>query len=596
MLKQLLNLLTSHERKRAGLILGMVMVMAIVDMIGTASILPFVAVLSSPELLESNEYISRAFVFSKSLGVQSTQQFMLVLGVFFFILLMISLGFKALTIYFQLRFTYMCEYTIGKRLIEGYLHQPYVWFLDRNSENVGKIILSDVTTVINNALLPVMNLITQGVLAVSLLLLLLFVDAQLALSIVLTVTVAYFLISKATSSLLARIGDERAQANRERFFAVGESFGAFKEIKLLGLELRYIMSFSIPAQIYAQHQATAQVISRLPRFALEAIAFGGMLLLMLYLMAQGGEFASALPTIALYALVGYRLMPALQQIISSVTLMRFARSTLDEMHADLITLQHVEEKTNQDVLQCKQAITLATVNYHYPNVSHSALKNVSISIPAKSTVAFVGKTGSGKTTVVDLILGLLEAQQGTLEVDGQVITRHNRRAWQSAIGYVPQQIYLADDSIAANIAFGVDPEKIDFLAVERASKIANLHEFVINELTNQYYTTVGERGVRLSGGQRQRIGIARAIYLNPKVLILDEATSALDNITERVVMEAINSLNNDITVILVAHRLSTVRYCDQIYLLDQGEVKACGTYEELMADCDYFKALAKTQF
>ena len=207
-------------------------------------------------------------------------------------------------------------------------------------------------------------------------------------------------------------------------------------------------------------------------------------------------------------------------------------------------------------------------------------------------MGFVGTTGSGKTTTVDVILGLLEPREGVLKIDGQPITTANRRQWQRAIGYVPQHIYLADDSVASNIAFGVNAKDIDQKALERAAKIANLHEFVINDLPQGYATTVGERGVRLSGGQRQRIGIARALYHNPQVLILDEATSALDNLTEQAVMDAVNNLGHDITIILIAHRLSTVRQCDQIYLLDRGELKAQGTFDELSENSTQFKLMA----
>jgi ABC-type multidrug transport system fused ATPase/permease subunit len=309
-------------------------------------------------------------------------------------------------------------------------------------------------------------------------------------------------------------------------------------------------------------------------------------------MAQSGSFASALPIIALYAFAGYRLMPALQQIYGAVTQLRFAGPALDALHADLMSLQPAHPNPSQDAIALNQAISLNQIQYRYPNAPHPALKNLSLRIPAKSTVGLVGATGSGKTTTVDLILGLLEAQEGTLAVDGQVITEHNKRAWQRKIGYVPQQIYLADDTVAANIAFGIQAKDIDQAAVERASKIANLHEFVVNELPQQYQTTVGERGVRLSGGQRQRIGIARALYHNPQVLILDEATSALDNLTEQAVMEAVHNLGHEITIILIAHRLSSVRQCDQIYLLERGEVKASGTYDQLTASSQQFKAMA----
>jgi ATP-binding cassette, subfamily B, bacterial PglK len=330
-----------------------------------------------------------------------------------------------------------------------------------------------------------------------------------------------------------------------------------------------------------------------PRFALEAIAFGGMLLLILYLMARSGSFAGALPIIALYAFAGYRLMPALQQIYDAFTQLRFAGPALDALHQDLSSLQAADAQHGPlSPLLLTQAIELNQVSYRYPNAPHPALKGIDLTIPAHSTVGFVGATGSGKTTMVDVILGLLEPQEGHLSVDGLPITAAKRRQWQRAIGYVPQHIYLADDSVAANIAFGVNPKDIDPQAVERAAKIANLHEFVVNDLPQSYATTVGERGVRLSGGQRQRIGIARALYHNPQVLILDEATSALDNLTEQAVMEAVNNLGHDITIILIAHRLSTVRQCDQIYLLERGEVKAGGTYEELAASNQQFKAMA----
>lgn len=408
-----------------------------------------------------------------------------------------------------------------------------------------------------------------------------------------TLAVAYALVFKATRRYLARIGVERVKSNQARFTAVSEAFGASKEVKVGGLEQTFVRRFSEPAETYARHQASAQVIAQLPRFALEAIAFGGMLLVVLYLLAQKGNFANALPIIALYAFAGYRLMPALQQVYSAATQLRFAGPALDALHADLMNLQPESSSVSQGTMVLREAIQLDGIEYTYPNASKPALKDLSLMIPAKSTVGLVGSTGSGKTTTVDLILGLLEAQKGTLSVDGQVITQENRRDWQRCLGYVPQQIYLADDTVAANIAFGLQANEIDQSAVEHAAKIANLHEFVVNELPQQYQTTVGERGVRLSGGQRQRIGIARALYHSPQVLILDEATSALDNLTEQAVMEAVYNLGHEITIILIAHRLSTVKDCDAIFLLEKGALKAQGDYEELTLASEGFRAMAE---
>jgi ABC-type multidrug transport system fused ATPase/permease subunit len=588
-IEKLLDLLTPPERKRAYLLLGMILIMAMLDMVGVASIMPFMAVLANPELVETNIIINAAYV---KLGFIDPQQFLLALGMLVFVLLVVSLAFKALTTYAQLRFILMREYSIGKRLVEGYLHQSYSWFLRRNSADLGKTILSEVKEVIDKGVTPMMNLIASGAVAIAQLTLLILIDPKLALIAGLTLVTAYALIFKATRGLLGRIGKERVKANQGRFTAVSEAFGASKEVKVGGLEQAFIQRFSGPAQTFARHMATAEVVSQLPRFVLEAIAFGGMLLVVLYLMTQSGSFASALPIIVLYAFAGYRLMPALQQIYGAVTQLRFAGPALEALHADLMSLLPSHPNPNQDTIALKQAITLKQIQYRYPSAPRPALKNLSFTIPAKSTVGLVGATGSGKTTTVDLILGLLEAQEGTLAVDGLAINEQTRRAWQSAIGYVPQQIYLSDDTVAANIAFGLDSKDIDQKAVERAAKIANLHDFVVNDLPQQYQTTVGERGVRLSGGQRQRIGIARALYHNPQVLILDEATSALDNLTEQAVMEAVHNLGHEITIILIAHRLSTVKACDTIFLLEKGELKAQGTFDVLNQVNERFRAMA----
>lgn len=588
-LKKILDLLTVHERRRGALLFFMILIMALLDVIGVASILPFMAIIANPELVETNKFLRFVFV---QLNFSDTQSFLLAMGMAVFFLLAFSLAFKALTTYAQLRYTLMREYSIGQRLVEGYLHQPYSWFLSRHSADLGKTILSEVGEVISRGVMPMMALIAQGTVAMALLILLILIDPKLALFVGLTLTVAYLLIFKVTRGFLNRIGSEHVKANQGRFKAVSEAFGAAKEVKVGGLEQAYVQRFTEPAHTFARHQATAQVVSQLPRYALEAIAFGGMLLVVLYLMAQNGNFASALPIISLYAFAGYRLMPALQQIYGSVTQLRFVGPALDSLHAELMGIEPIQLQTSQRNIDLQQNIKLSKVVYRYPNAQQVALKGLTLDIHARSRVGLVGSSGSGKSTTVDLILGLLESNEGTLSVDGHVIDQTNRRAWQRVIGYVPQQIYLADDTVAANIAFGLKSEDVDQDAVVRAAKIANLHDFVINEMPQQYKTEVGERGVRLSGGQRQRIGIARALYHNPQVLILDEATSALDNLTEQVVMQAVHNLGHDITIIMVAHRLSTVKECDTIFLLENGELKAQGTFDELAQANAQFRAMA----
>tara|TARA_B100001093_G_scaffold439840_2_gene440026 strand:- start:5207 stop:7000 length:1794 start_codon:yes stop_codon:yes gene_type:complete len=593
--KKLLFLLNPNERKRAGFLLVMITIMAFLDMIGVASILPFMAVLTNPGLIETNLILKNMFQISNMFGVENSQQFLFALGFLVFLTLVTSLIFKALTTYVQVSFIQMREYSIGKRLVEGYLHQPYSWFLNRNSADLGKTILSEVQHVIGNGMNPLLELISKGMVAIFLIILLIITHPKLALIIGFSLSIAYVIIFSLLRTYLNRIGKESLKNNQLRFTAVSEAFSAAKEVKVGGLEQTYIERFSNAAKIFARIHASSQVIRQLPRYILEAIAFGGILLITLYVMAQKGTFNNALPIISLYVFAGYRLLPALQQIYGSFTQLTFVGPSLDKLYGDLNNLKLFNLNQDQGVISLNKTITLKNIYYNYPNTARTALRDINLSIPIKSTVGLVGTTGSGKTTTVDLILGLLEAQKGTLEVDGKVITKQNSRAWQRSIGYVPQHIYLADDSIMANIAFGLEPKNINKAAVEKASKIANLHEFVIDELPKQYESIIGERGVRLSGGQRQRIGIARALYLDPQVLILDEATSALDNQTEKAVMDAVDNLNKEITIIFIAHRLNTVRKCDKIYLLEKGQLKNEGTFEELIKVSENFRVNANVQ-
>ncbi len=250
-------------------------------------------------------------------------------------------------------------------------------------------------------------------------------------------------------------------------------------------------------------------------------------------------------------------------------------------------------ETQQMILN--QAIELENISYSYPGTERKAIDSLNMIIPAYSRIGIVGTTGAGKTTLIDILLGLLSSESGTLKVDGVVIDNNNLAGWQKTVGYVPQQIFLADESIAGNIAFGIPEKDIDMVAVEKAAKIANLHEFILEQLAHGYETTVGERGVRLSGGQRQRIGIARALYHEPDLIIMDEATSALDNITENAVMKSVENLSDRVTIILIAHRLTTVQSCDIIYLLEDGSIKASGSYNELLEKSVDFRNLSQVE-
>ena len=581
-LKKFLFLLSPSERKQAGLLLLLILTMALLDMIGVASILPFMAVLTNPDIVNTNIILNKIFNSLEIFGIENNQEFLFFLGVLVFILLVVSLLFKAFVTYVQVQFIQMRQYSLGKRLVTGYLQQPYSWFLNRHSADLGSTVLSEVSRVVGSGLKPFMALIASSMVAITITILLIITDPKLALVVTVSLGTAYGIVYKFIRSYLDKIGKESLISNELRFTAISESFGAAKEVKIGGLEETFIKRFSDSSKTFAKHSATSTVINQLPRFALEIVAFGGIMLIILYMMMQTGNFNKTLPIITLYAFAGYRLMPALQQIYASFTNLAFVGPALDALIEDLKNLKKPETNQDSGTLLFNKMIKLKNVHYNYPNTARTALKDVSLSIPVKTSVGIIGPTGSGKTTIVDIILGLLEPQKGSIEVDEQIITPKNTRAWQRLIGYVPQHIYLSDDTIAANIAFGLNSEDINQDVIEKVSKIANLHKFVINELPNKYKTTIGERGVRLSGGERQRIGIARALYHNPKLLILDEATSSLDNETEKLVMESVNNLSKGLTIISIAHRLNTVKKCDIIFELENGRIIRQGGPDKLL--------------
>ncbi len=591
-IKILFDLLSYSERKQAFVLLIMILFMALLDMIGIASIMPFIAILTNPTLIETNEVLSYFY----NLGnFNNFNEFFIISGLFVIVLLCLSLAFKALTIYTQLRFALMREYSIGKKLIEGYLDQPYSWFLNRHSANLGKNILSEVGNVISGGMMPMMTLIAQSSVAILIFILLLIIDPKLSITVALVLGISYTLIYKFVRSFLDRIGKERFIANKDRFNSVNEAFGAVKEVKLSGLEDVYLNRFSDPAKIYASNQATAQVVTQIPRFALEAIAFGGLLSIIVFLISKNQNFTSILPTLSLFAFAGYRLLPAFQQIYASLTQIKFADAALKALHSDFMNLKIHKFENSKKVFSFTKDIKLENISFVYPKANISALKKINLVINPKKTIGFVGMTGSGKTTIVDVILGLLDPSSGSLKIDNNIVNNSNKRLWQSMIGYVPQSIYLIDDSIEANIAFGVKKNLVNSNKVKKVSKIANLHNFIINELPNGYQTKVGDKGIRLSGGQKQRIGIARALYNNPKVLIFDEATSALDNITEGKVMEAVYRLSQEMTIIIIAHRLTSIKKCDAIFHIENGLIRSSGTYDELLKSDKKFKKMASEQ-
>jgi len=581
-LKKLLFLCSCTEPKKLILLYFFPIFTSLSEVIGIISVFPFIAILADPTLVEKNIIVNKIYNFVSVLGVETVSQFTFILLILFCFLYFLSLAFRVFTIFIQEKFFAYQEYRLGTLLMEHYLQHSYSWFLSQNSSSLGSKILSEVGKLISLAIAPFFQLLNSLVSIIFLVLLLLFVDFKITMIIILVFAFSYICIYFFTKNFLSRVGHVRLELNKARFKSISETFNAIKEIKLSALENFYLKSFADPSKTYFHHSSSVNLVGQLPRFLLEGIAIIVFLLMILY-FSQQKNLIEILPIVSLYFLAGYRLMPAFQNIYYTISQLRFAVPTINVIYSDIKNFQKIKINDKNKKISFKETLVLNEINYSYPNdEKRTILKNINLTIKANSTVGFIGSTGSGKTTLIDLILGLLQPQTGSIEVDGIIINQNNIKHWQNLIGYVPQNIYLSDDSVAANIAFGVEKKNIDLPQVEHVAKLANVHKFVIDNLINQYNTNIGERGVRLSGGERQRIGIARALYHNPSLLILDEATSALDNATEKIVMDTINNISKSITILIITHRLDTVKNCDNLFILKDGVLKAQGNFEELI--------------
>lgn len=566
------------------------LMMSVFEVVGVAAILPFLSVLGNPELIETNATLA---TFARLTELDDTQHVIIALGLSVFALIIVSMAVRAAVTYLQIRFSLMRAYALSSRLLHGYLSQSYVWFLSRNTSELGQSLLSEVDTVVRESILPAVLLISNVSVVLLIGGLLFLVEPGVAIGATSLLLMTYLLVFFSLRRRLGDVGRKRVTANKARFRVVQETTGGIKELKVMGLEHQSLKRFRTSASSMARYQTTGLVIARLPRYALEATTYGGFILMILLLIMQRGDtMADLIPLLGLIGMSATKLFPALQQMFQQLSSMRFSQPALMRLTQNMAEMAPAQKDADVAPLRLRDALEMSNLHFRYPAGESDTLAGLSLRIPARTTLGIVGGTGAGKTTVIDLILGLLVPDSGEILVDGAPVTPDRIRAWQKSLGYVPQHIFLADDSVASNIAFGVAQEDIDMAAVERAARIANLHDFVVSQLPNGYQTAVGERGVRLSGGQRQRIGIARALYHDPDVLILDEATSALDNVTERAVMEAIHNLGSEKTVIMIAHRLSTVEECDTIFLLEGGRLAAQGTFAELVAENNAFRHMA----
>lgn len=598
---KLISLFTPHERRRLIPLTIAILVMSALEVAGISSLGPFMAVVADPGVIESNRLLSAAYDLG---GFNTSRAFLIALGLAVFVVVLIATAFKMLVLYALYRFVGNRRYTLGLRLFRQYLYQPYSYFLDHNTSELSKNLLTEVDQVINGVLRPLMESFAKGVLAVSILIFLIVTNPWVALGAAGVMGTMYGSIYAFVRPRLMRHGVELRESNRLRFKAAGEAFGAIKDVKILGKEPSFARMYGVGARRFARTQAAKQILSTLPAHAMQSMSVGFAIALVVIMLTTTDSLVTVLPLLAIYAFAVQRMMPNLQTVFQGVAQIRYYGHTVDALHRDMTGMplppdlpDHRAMRTTPEVRPFRESIEISNLSFRYPTSREMVLAGVNLSIRKNTTVGFVGTTGCGKTTLVDVIMGLLEPAEGAVKADGTTVSPPTEEMpigpWQRNFGYVPQQIYLGDDTVAANIALGIPEDMRSQEAVEHAARVANLHDFVVTELPNGYDTVVGERGIRLSGGQRQRVGIARALYHDPDILVMDEATSALDSVTEDAVMDAIHNLMHTKTIVIIAHRITTVRECDTICLMERGSIVAQGSYDELIQGNERFRAMAK---
>ena len=571
------SLLTPAERRSALVLLCLMVIGMALETLTVGLVVPAIVFLLQGNLSASYPAIAPAVAVLGNLNPQVliVGGILTLVGAYF-----IKSLFLVFLVWWQMRFAFGVQTRLSQLLFTTYLRQPYTFHLQRNSA----LLIRNATTEVNGfaaVLIQGMLFSTECLVMLGIGSLLLMVEPLGTLIVVLVLGGTAWGFHCSTKSRIARWGEARQYHEGLRIQHLQQGLGGAKDVKLLGRESDFLMQYSVHNTQSARVARFQSVMLQLPRLWLELLAVAGMALLVLCMLAQGREMASIVPLLALFSVAAFRLIPSVNRMLSAMSLLRYSLPIINTLHEELkVTVPEPAVKNANSASIFQQEISLSGISYTYPSASASAINGLSLTIPKGESVGFIGPSGSGKSTLVDLILGLLTPNAGHVAVDGQDI-QQNIRAWQDQIGYVPQSIYLTDDTLRRNVAFGLSNEQIDDAAVRHAIQAAQLEEFVSN-LPDGLETLVGERGVRLSGGERQRIGIARALYHDPAVLVLDEATSALDTATESGVMKAVTALQGIKTILIVAHRLSTVGHCDRLYRLQGGEVAAEGVTAEML--------------
>ncbi|ODV27245.1 MAG: ABC transporter ATP-binding protein [Rhodanobacter sp. SCN 68-63] len=560
-LKKVWSVFTPAERRKARWMLVLVVLMAMAETASVLSVMPFLSVLGRPAVVQESPALSQV---SRWLGTSDTRQFIFALGFASIALVVSSSLFKTVTLHVLNRFVHMERHSISTRLLSRYLQQPYEFFLIHNPSILAKNVLSEVDRLLFELIHPLSQLLAQGAVLLAMAVLIFCYDPLTATGILAVLSLLYGSIYGLVRKRLARIGTERQHADGLRYQTCNEVLGGIKDVKVTHATQAYLGHFERASHLFSRHVATSETLAQSPLYLVEATGYTGLIVIALALLLKTNDIAHVLPALGLYGFAAYRMLPSAQIMYRGFAKLRFASSSLDSVARDL-ALPVECLPAPAEPLPLDREIRLRGIRYAYPSAPEKWIfEGLDLVIPARTSVGIVGKSGSGKSTLMDILLGLLRPQAGSMSVDSTPITPDTAARWQRSIGYVPQHIYLADTSIAENIAFGMAPDTIDIAAVERAARAAQIHDFIVDKLPNGYETKIGDRGIRLSGGQRQRIGIARALYRDPPVLLMDEATSALDSATEEALNIAIRTLSGSKTILIIAHKEATLLHCDKI--------------------------------
>lgn len=576
----------------------LMILMAFAEIGGVAAIGLFMAVVADPDILNRTNLIGKLYATS---GVTDPAEFIYLVGVIAVVILVSTATISMLTIWRAAHFAARIGQEMADRLFRYYMHQPWLFHCWGSSAELTKRIASDAYVVSSQVVYPLMQINTKLILAFFMIGGLILLNPWVVLMALAIFGSGYALLYRLVRMRLTTNGKRISEIAVQRYKLMSEGFGGIKDVLLLGRQTTFVNRFESNGDMLSKSLSTNDALAMAPKHFMDMVAFSSVIVLFLYLTnSYQGDLAAVLPILALYALAGFKLLPAIQQIYHAFATIKGSTAAFDAIKEDLKASLYIEEDTarqnktsERSGISLKQNIILQDVTFTYPGKTQPALRALNAEIPANQSVAFVGASGSGKSTLVDLVIGLLAPDEGQIMIDDEPLTPQNLRAWQNRIGLVSQSIFLSDASIRENVAFGIPIEQIDTDRVLEVLKLAHLDEMIV-DLPDGIETRVGERGVQLSGGQRQRVGIARSLYHNPEILVFDEATSALDGITERSIMEAIAEFAHKKTIILIAHRFTTIQQCDLIYYMEKGRVVDQGTYEDLMTRNKHFKAMSSS--